>query len=67
MGVQRKLRTGDVATLIALFSGRESRDVMMIIGDGDSMDVEFLAQAESPRSVRVWESHEWFSKARPGR
>ena len=47
---------------IALTSGNGSRDIMVILGRGNSIDLEELASSETPRSSRVWERIEWLSK-----
>jgi hypothetical protein len=47
---------------IALTSGNGSRDIMVIMGCGNSIDLEELASSETPRSNRVWERIEWLSK-----
>lgn len=47
---------------IALTSGNGSRDIMVILGRGNSIDLEELANSETPRSNRVWERIEWLSK-----
>ncbi|KAF7507933.1 hypothetical protein GJ744_009967 [Endocarpon pusillum] len=47
---------------IALTSGNGSRDIMVIRGCGNCIDLEELAAAETPRSNRVWENIHWLSK-----
>lgn len=47
---------------VALTSGNGSRDIMVIMGCGNSIDLEELASSETPRSNRVWERIEWLSK-----
>ena len=46
---------------IALTSGNGSRDVMIIIGAGECLDLEELCAAETPRSLRPWEKFAAFS------
>jgi hypothetical protein len=46
----------------AVTSGNGSRDVMIVLGCGQSLDLEELAAPESPRSTRLWEKHPFLSK-----
>jgi hypothetical protein len=47
----------------AITSGNGSRDIMVVLGNGNSLDLEELAASESPRSTRPWECMLGFSKA----
>jgi hypothetical protein len=47
----------------AITSGNGSRDIMVVLGNGNSLDLEELATSESPRSTRPWECMPFFSKA----
>lgn len=49
------------AKYLALTSGNGSREIMVIYGGGNAIDLEELAAGESPRSDRVWESSAVFS------
>ncbi|USP81486.1 uncharacterized protein yc1106_08760 [Curvularia clavata] len=51
---------------IALTSGNGSREIMVIYSAGEALDLEELAAGESPRSDRVWEASELFSKPMKG-
>ena len=46
----------------AITSGNGSRDIMIICGKGEFLDLEHLATPESPRTERIWESNIRFSK-----
>ncbi|KAF8867407.1 hypothetical protein BDZ45DRAFT_795123 [Acephala macrosclerotiorum] len=46
----------------ALTSGNGSRDIMIIRGCGNSLDLEELAASESPRSTRIWEKLQYLSR-----
>lgn len=46
----------------ALTSGNGSRDIMIVLGNGNSLDLEELAMSEMPRSTRLWESVPFFSR-----
>lgn len=46
---------------IALTSGNASRDIMIIFGAGQALDLEELSAGESPRCDRIWESIRLFS------
>jgi hypothetical protein len=41
----------------ALTSGNGSRDIMIIRGNGECLDLEEMAASQMPRSARLWESH----------
>jgi hypothetical protein len=45
----------------ALTSGNGSRDIMIVLGCGNSLDLEELAAAETPRSTRLWETVTYLS------
>ncbi|KAF2996246.1 hypothetical protein E8E13_003753 [Curvularia kusanoi] len=49
--------------LIAITSGNGSRDIMIIDGAEEAIDLEELAGGESPRSDRMWQASKWFSTA----
>lgn len=42
--------------ILALTSGNGSRDIMIIHGKGEALDLEELAASESPRSDRLWQA-----------
>ena len=46
----------------ALTSGNGARDVMIILGGGNSLDLEELSASETPRSTRFWDSLPYFSR-----
>jgi hypothetical protein len=46
----------------AITSGNGSRDVMVVLGLGKGLDLEELANSETPRSNRLWEGLQFFSK-----
>ena len=46
----------------ALTSGNGARDILIIRGTGQCIDLEELAAAEMPRSSRGWESHPLLSR-----
>ena len=41
----------------ALTSGNGTRDIMIIRGNGECLDLEEMAAIQMPRSSRIWESH----------
>lgn len=47
---------------IALTSGNGSRDIMVVLGCGNAIDLEAMASSETPRSSRVWEKVGWLSR-----
>ncbi|KAH8646932.1 hypothetical protein BGZ60DRAFT_329228, partial [Tricladium varicosporioides] len=46
----------------ALTSGNGARDVMIVLGGGNSLDLEELSASETPRSTRLWDSLPYFSR-----
>lgn len=46
----------------AITSGNGSRDIMIVLGNGNSLDLEELATSETPRSTRPWESSKLLAK-----
>ncbi|KAM3547998.1 hypothetical protein ARSEF4850_009678 [Beauveria asiatica] len=50
---------------IGITVGNGSRYVVVILGDGNCLDLEDLSSAESPRHVRPWETRGLFAK--PGK
>lgn len=51
----------------ALTSGNGSRDIMVVLGCGNSLDLEELAAPESPRSTRLWAKHPLLSRPVKGK
>lgn len=49
--------------LFALTSGNGSRDIMIILGNKQCLDLEELSFPETPRSERFWHSETYLSKA----
>ncbi len=47
----------------ALTSGNGSRDIMIVLGRGNGLDLEDLATPESPRSTRLWEKRTFESRS----
>ncbi|KAE9382007.1 hypothetical protein N431DRAFT_491272 [Stipitochalara longipes BDJ] len=45
----------------AISSGNGSRDIMIILGRGNCLDLEELAFQESPRSTKIWEKIDFLS------
>ncbi|RMJ10271.1 hypothetical protein CDV36_010099 [Fusarium kuroshium] len=50
----------------ALTSGNGSREVMVILGNGNCLDLESLAASQSPRNGRPWEKFKWLSQHQQG-
>ncbi|KAG9234096.1 hypothetical protein BJ875DRAFT_424602, partial [Amylocarpus encephaloides] len=46
----------------ALTSGNGSRDIMIVLGCGESLDLEELSGGETPRSTRLWDKFKLLSK-----
>ncbi|CZR59415.1 uncharacterized protein PAC_09307 [Phialocephala subalpina] len=46
----------------ALTSGNGARDIMIILGGGNGLDLEELSASETPRSTRLWDSLPYFSR-----
>ncbi|KAJ9137698.1 hypothetical protein NKR23_g8995 [Pleurostoma richardsiae] len=46
----------------ALTSGNGSRDIVVILGRDNCLDLEELSASQSPRSGRPWEKFEWLSE-----
>ncbi|KAF5241795.1 hypothetical protein FANTH_9011 [Fusarium anthophilum] len=51
----------------AITSGNGSREVMVIRGSGNCLDLESLAASQSPRNGRPWEKFLWLSRPQEGR
>ncbi|RBR26709.1 uncharacterized protein FIESC28_00492 [Fusarium coffeatum] len=51
----------------AMTSGNGSREVMVIFGCGNCLDIESLAASQSPRNGRPWEKFLWLSRPQEGR
>lgn len=49
-------RTNESKKDVLITRGIGTRHVMMIIGDGNCLDIEDLAGGESPRSYRMWQN-----------
>ncbi|KAL9621520.1 MAG: hypothetical protein Q9160_004050 [Pyrenula sp. 1 TL-2023] len=47
----------------ALTSGNGSRDIMVVLGNGQCLDLEELSVPEMPRSERLWHSVPYFATA----
>jgi hypothetical protein len=45
---------------IAITTGNGSRNIIVILGEGKTIDLEDLAAAEGPRNGRPWETLGWF-------
>jgi hypothetical protein len=52
----------DSRSIFALTSGNGSRDIMVILGYGNCLDLESLAVQQTPRNSRPWEKFKWLSK-----
>ncbi|KAF5634655.1 hypothetical protein F52700_5848 [Fusarium sp. NRRL 52700] len=50
----------------AITSGNGSREVMVIQGFGNCLDLESLAASQSPRNGRPWEKFLWLSRPQEG-
>jgi hypothetical protein len=50
----------------AMTSGNGSREVMVIFGYGNCLDIESLAALQSPRNGRPWEKFLWLSRPQEG-
>jgi hypothetical protein len=48
----------------ALTSGNGSREIVVIFGYGNSLDLESMAVPQPPRNSRLWEKFAWLSEAR---
>lgn len=52
------------SSVFALTSGNGAKDIVVIIGFGNLLDLEELATPPSPRSSRPWEKFSWLSTPR---
>lgn len=55
----------NMRSIYGLTSGNGSRDIMVILGYGNCLDLEALAVPETPRNSRPWEKFKWLLKRTP--